>query len=343
MHTVVLSTLVLFGLVWSKAWCETPTKRFAALSDELIDYINNKPGGTWKAGKTTRFKSIDEVKQLLGALPEPKQLRNSRRPTVTHVDKQINLPASFNASTNWPNCPGIKLIRDQSNCGSCWAFGAVSAMSDRLCIHSHGAIQVELSAVDLLSCCHDCGFGCEGGWVGPTWDYWVHSGLVTGGSKEDHSGCRPYPFPHCEHHTNGSYGPCPSKRFSTPKCVQECVPDYAKMYYEDKFFAKTSYNLLHNEETIMKEIMINGPVEASINVYEDLPNYRSGVYKHTTGALIGGHAIRVVGWGTENGEKFWLVANSWNDHWGDYGYFRILRGTNECGIESGVSAGLPLV
>lgn len=117
------------------------------------------------------------------------------------------------------------------------------------------------------------------------------------------------------------------------------------MHHPFKFplSAKNSYNLLQDEETIMKEIMINGPVEAAINVYEDLPNYRSGVYQHTTGKLLGGHAVRLVGWGTDNGTKFWLVANSWNEHWGDNGYFRILRGKNECGVESGVSAGLPVV
>lgn len=108
-------------------------------------------------------------------------------------------------------------------------------MSDRVCIHSQGKKQVELSAVDLLSCCFDCGFGCEGGWIGPAWDYWVSSGIVTGGSKESKTGCQPYPFPRCEHHTNGSYGPCPKKHYETPECKNECVPGYATPYPEDKY------------------------------------------------------------------------------------------------------------
>ncbi|VDP88771.1 unnamed protein product [Echinostoma caproni] len=91
----------------------------------------------------------------------------------------------------------------------------------------------------------------------------------------------------------------------------------------------------------MKEIMINGPVEAVFNVYEDFVNYAFGIYQHTTGKLLGGHAVRLLGWGETGGEKYWLAANSWNDHWGMWGFFQIARGKNECGIESGVTAGIP--
>lgn len=57
------------------------------------------------------------------------------------------------------NCESLFMIRDQSQCGSCWAFGAVESMSDRICIASNGTIQVVLSADDLLSCCRSCGNG----------------------------------------------------------------------------------------------------------------------------------------------------------------------------------------
>jgi cathepsin B len=53
-----------------------------------------------------------------------------------------------------------------------------------------------------------------------------------------------------------------------------------------------------------------------------------------SGALDGGHAVRVYGWGTEGGIDYWLVANSWNVYWGANGSFKIKRGTNECGFES---------
>ena len=52
------------------------------------------------------------------------------------------------------------------------------------------------------------------------------------------------------------------------------------------------------------------------------------------GPRAAGHAIKLVGWGVDNGVKYWRVANSWNKWWGEEGYFRIRRGTDECGIES---------
>jgi cathepsin B len=88
------------------------------------------------------------------------------------------------------------------------------------------------------------------------------------------------------------------------------------------------------------EISTNGPIEAAFTVYEDFITYTSGVYQHTTGQALGGHAIKVLGYGNENGTDYWLVANSWNETWGDNGYFKIKRGTNECGIEGAASAGI---
>lgn len=66
-----------------------------------------------------------------------------------------------------------------------------------------------------------------------------------------------------------------------------------------------------------------------------------GVYKHVQGEMLGGHAIRILGWGVEDDTPYWLIANSWNSDWGDNGFFKILRGEDHCGIESGVTAGLP--
>lgn len=85
--------------------------------------------------------------------------------------------------------------------------------------------------------------------------------------------------------------------------------------------------------------MTYGPVEAAFSVYADFEAYKSGVYQHTTGSYLGGHAIKILGWGSENGTPYWIVANSWNDSWGMSGYFYILRGSDECGIEDSVVAG----
>ena len=92
----------------------------------------------------------------------------------------------------------------------------------------------------------------------------------------------------------------------------------------------------------MEEIQTYGSVEMGFSVFSDFPNYKSGVYEVTPGSMpMGGHAVRGIGWGVENGVKYWLIANSWNDQWGDKGLFKIRRGVNECGIELFVLAGLP--
>merc|ERR1711879_1012806 len=89
----------------------------------------------------------------------------------------------------------------------------------------------------------------------------------------------------------------------------------------------------------MGDLMTNGPVAAAFTVYADFPTYKSGVYKHTSGSALGGHAVKIIGWGVEDGNDYWLVANSWNTDWGDKGFFKIARGHNECGIEGQISAG----
>ena len=72
--------------------------------------------------------------------------------------------------------------------------------------------------------------------------------------------------------------------------------------------------------------------------YADFEDYVSGVYQPNTTEVIGGHAVRIVGWGTDGGVKYWKVANSWNPFWGEDGYFRIVRGTNEGGLEQNAVA-----
>ena len=124
---------------------------------------------------------------------------NSNLTKGYYVDEK-NIPESFDSRNNWPECSSIREIRDQGSCGSCWAFGAVEAMSDRHCIFSERKENVEISAEDLVSCCKICGFGCNGGFPGQAWHYWVKNGLVTGGLYNSSVGCQPYLIKPCEHH-----------------------------------------------------------------------------------------------------------------------------------------------
>jgi len=87
---------------------------------------------------------------------------------------------------------------------------------------------------------------------------------------------------------------------------------------------------------MQKDIMTNGPIQVAFMVYKSFMSYKSGVYKKHFWEILpeGGHAVKIIGWGTEDGHDYWLVANSWGTTWGLEGFFKIARGVNACGMES---------
>ncbi|XP_030755997.1 cathepsin B [Sitophilus oryzae] len=314
--------------------------RLHPLSDVFIESIN-KQGTTWKAGRNfAKDVSMKYIKGLMGVLPNHK---NYMPPVLVHDVESVQVPVNFDSRTQWPDCPTIREIRDQGSCGSCWAFGAVEVMSDRICIHSNGKVNFHVSADDLVSCCYTCGMGCDGGFPGAAFAYWVRKGLVSGGPYGSEQGCRPYEIAPCEHHVNGTRPSCNGDDHKTPKCIKQCEKSYSIPYETDKHYGQKSYSISSRVEQIQTEILTNGPVEGAFTVYEDLLQYKSGVYQHVTGQELGGHAIRILGWGVENNIPYWLIANSWNSDWGDNGTFKILRGEDHCGIEDSIVAGLPKV
>jgi cathepsin B len=308
------------------------------VTQALINEINSAQT-TWKAGPT-KFMSWSEsaIKRLMGVRPEYAERHKLLTPIEHEVP--IDLPDNFDARTQWPHCPTIGEVRDQGSCGSCWAFGAVEAMSDRICIVSSGAHTGHISAEDLLSCCSECGFGCDGGFPEAAWAHYKSAGLVTGGNYNTKQGCEPYTIKSCDHHVNGTLPPCGAEE-PTPPCSKKCIDGYSIPYAQDKHFGDTVYSVRPEQSQIETELFKNGPVEAAFTVYADFLPYKSGVYQHKTGGVLGGHAVKILGWGVEDSTPYWLVANSWNEDWGDKGYFKILRGSNECGIESGIVAGAP--
>ena len=312
------------------------------LYNDILEAVNMQQS-SWKAGHNFEYIPIEDrltyVKKLCGVVPTPE---NKKLP-VKNIIASTDLPDTFDSRTQWPMCPTIKEVRDQGDCGSCWAFGAVEAMSDRFCIKSKGKMMVHLSAEDLNDCCRSCGNGCNGGFPEAAWDYIKEEGLVTGGQYNSMQGCEPYTIKACDHHVVGKLDPCAKKDSKTPRCTKKCISGYNVTYEKDKHHGASAYSVRRSENEIMTEIMTNGPVEGAFTVYDDFPTYKSGVYKHTTGQALGGHAIKILGWGIESSLKYWLVANSWNSDWGDMGFFKIIKGIDNCGIESGVVAGEPKV
>jgi cathepsin B len=318
-----------------------------ASNDDIVSTVNKH--GKWTAHVSPRFYNATnkDVAMLCGSVLSTHADFEELPEAVHYSLSATDLPDSWDGTKDFDGCQDvIGHVRDQSSCGSCWAFGSTEAFNDRRCV-AHGD-QTFYAAEDTLACCSGlrCGLsmGCNGGQPTSAWKWFAKTGVTTGGD-EDTTGsgntCNPYPFPACSHHIESSDLPeCPSDEYSTPKCTESCIDDkYSRKYSEDKVKAKSAYSI-SGEEKIMEELFTNGPVTGAFTVYEDFTSYKSGVYEHVTGKALGGHAIEIVGYGEEDGVKYWKCKNSWNTLWGDNGFFKIKRGVNECGIEGTVSAGL---
>lgn len=298
---------------------------------DLAKSINSKKT-TWKASDNV---TIINWKSLVGTLSGDTQL-----PTK-HVPIRGDIPESFDSGEHWPECQSINEIRDQSSCGDCYMIAAVESATDRLCIASHGEIQDRLSGEDVLACCDTCGGGCIGGFASTVWYWFNRTGVTTGGDYGSKEWCYPYSLPPCKRKGTAAPYPDCGKIEPTPTCKKQCQEGYPISYEKDKHFFNKPYAVERSEEAYQMELMTNGPFQVSFDMYEDFGVYKSGIYQHIEGKLVGGHSVKLVGWGVENGIPYWKVANSWNEYWGEKGFFRILRGKNECGIESSSFTGLP--
>jgi cathepsin X len=124
------------------------------------------------------------------------------------------------------------------------------------------------------------------------------------------------------------------------KCSQQimcenCSPtegcwnqDNYKVYHTDQ------YGKVKGEEAMMQEIYQRGPIACGIAVPAALENYTSGIFEDKTGDTNIVHDISVVGFGVEDGTKYWTVRNSWGTHFGEQGFFRVVRGVNNLAIET---------
>jgi len=229
--------------------------------------------------------------------------------------RRVAIPDSFDARDNWPNCPTIKQIRNQQRCGSCWAFGAAETFGDRYCITTGNSISF---SPQFLVNCYDDNKGCNGGALDLTWLDLMEKGVVP-------ESCKPY-------------------RGKDEKCTDTCDNHrpMTKYYAKSAYSPYAPYDIEETVRLIQEEIMTNGPVEAGFYVFEDFDSYRSGVYQRRSVVLSGAHAVKIIGWGTDKTTHipYWLIANSWGESWGERGFFRMRRGTNECNIENEVVAGL---
>jgi len=264
----------------------------------------NEQQSMWRAApnRISRM-SKEEVRRLLGV--DFHGIRFAGKKSYSAKDI-LNAPESFDSRTKWPNCASMKKIVEQDHCGA-WALASIETMNDRYCVvHSE---DVSLSLGDVFEC-SGCG-GCTGGLPSCVWKYWTNTGIVT-------EACLP---------TEQDQGHCPNK------CKNGDDWDASKHKGE-------KYYEVSGEENLMTEISTNGPVQVMFQVYTDFLTYSSGIYNHHAGSYEGSHTVKMIGYGAEGTIKYWICANSWGTGWGEQGFFRILRGTNECSIETGALAGI---
>ncbi len=118
------------------------------LSDDFISDLNSLPGMTWTAGKNFHpGTSTNFLRTLMGVHPGHRRFLPAPKRRLLGVEA---IPEEFDSRERWPDCPSVKEIRDQGGCGSCWAMGAVTSMSDRLCIHK-GMKNAHVSAENLVN------------------------------------------------------------------------------------------------------------------------------------------------------------------------------------------------
>jgi cathepsin X len=118
------------------------------------------------------------------------------------------------------------------------------------------------------------------------------------------------------------------------KC-RNCQPGEACYIPEEYYVYRVDeYGHVKGEEAMMNELYQRGPFACSIAVTQALDDYVGGIFWDDTGDLHTVHEVSIVGWGEENGIPFWNIRNSWGSHWGEEGFFRIVRGQNNLAIES---------
>lgn len=240
---------------------------------------------------------------VVGTGPRDKQrIEKQLKDDSVHGSK--NLPKHYNVRDVYPQCDPEVL--DQDLCGSCWGFATAGMLEDRLCMRTKGAIKKTLSPQDMIDCDYES-FGCGGGYLVPSIDFLTTDGVTS-------LSCAPYTqrSQNCELRCRNADG---------------TFNDALK--YEKYFCKAGTFKILTAVEEMQREIYETGPITVSLTIMEDLYNYEGGIYQHVAGGLVGGHAMRVVGWGhdaDDNDNLYWICQNQWTDRWGEEGYINIKHG-----------------
>lgn len=202
-------------------------------------------------------------------------------------------------AVDWRTKGAVTAVKDQGQCGSCWAFSTTEAIESYNFLAGNKLL--ELSAQQITSC-DSTDLGCSGGNTETAYQYVEDAGGLALQSD--------YPYKS----GNGNNGTC-------KRNVQHAV----------KISGFTS---VQKGEKHLLTALNHGPVSVCLAA-ESFQTYTSGILKRCSGAVD--HCVQAVGYGTDNGVDYWLVRNSWGTVWGEEGYIRVERGSDLCKISGDVT------
>ena len=196
-------------------------------------------------------------------------------------------------------------VKDQKQCGSCWAFSTAASMEGALAKAS-GEL-VSLSEQNLVDC-DNVDAGCNGGLMENAFAWIIKNGGIN--TEGD------YPY-------EGRDRTC---RFDEDKPTYT-ISDFVEINEKD-------------EDDLTEKLATVGPVSVAIDAGKfSFQLYHEGVYyEPSCSSTRLNHGVTAVGYGTLDGDDFYHVKNSWGTGWGDGGYIKMARGrSNNCGISTDAS------
>ncbi|KAH7666328.1 Fruit bromelain protein [Dioscorea alata] len=243
-------------------------------------------------------------------------LDETKKAQQNQMKKNPNCPnISDKPSVDWRDHGAITPVKDQQQCGSCWAFSAVASIEAANKIKNNATL-VSLSEQELVDCdISGSSSGCSGGFMTQAFDFVQQNNGLTGDAN--------YPY-------TGVQGQCNKTKVLTNPLVA----------------IKGYMNVTSNSEDNLADAVTGQPVSVAIDAGGYLFQlYSQGVYDGPCGTTLN-HGVTVVGFGTNtNDGDYWIVKNSWGAHWGEGGYIRMRRGVPQseglCGIT--LKASYPLL
>lgn len=276
-----------------------------SLNLDALNSALDEAGQPWQMAYTS-ITALEENERTirLGVDPRPDlegKTAEAKAAALSATADAVGAPAAFdvrNVSGTSYDTP----VKDQGGCGSCVAFGSAAAMEVVFRYTRRTTIPLDLSEAHLFYIhARADGRNCGNGWWPERAMSFAQSAGVT---FEDY-----YPY------TAGDQDGNSRINADWPNRLAKVT---------------ASQNVTGNALRMKECISTYGAVTACLNVYQDFFSYRSGIYRHVTGSLAGGHCIVLIGY--DDAAGCWIGRNSWGTGWGDGGYFKIAYG--ECGIES---------